>query len=180
MKKAILVEASVMTRVIIDVNEEEYNKNNGLTEKDIEKAILYSKDNLLYNLSHDFHDCITDVVEDTEVPFEEYLDISMNPFKVNNLAIITRDDYETLPCPLCTKEFSNDKMQRLAELIYNSLVSKYGEIDVENYFNNCLLRYKFDIINNTYWRDMEDIAIEMGMRYYEDLTDEEYNAIISK
>jgi hypothetical protein len=119
-------------------------------------------------------------VEDTEVPFEEYFDISMNPFKVNNLAIITRDDYETLPCPLCAKEFSNDKMQRLAELIYNSLVSKYGEIDVENYFNNCLLRYKFDIINNTYWRDMEDIAIEMGMRYYEDLTDEEYNAIISK
>ena len=87
-----------------------------------------------------------------------------------------------MPAPMYAGEFDDDQMTELAERIYLCLSNEYSysKEDLEKYFNynpNDLVDYDLDM---AFWREMENIAIEMGMRYYEDMTDEEYNKIIKK
>ena len=35
-------------------------------------------------------------------------------------------------------------------------------------------------LDMAFWREMEEIAVQMGMRYYEDMTDEELEEISKK
>lgn len=103
-------------------------------------------------------------------------------FQCLGLYIISRGDYESMPAPMYAGEFDDNKMTELAEKIYLCLTKEYGysKEDLEKYFNtnpNDLIDDDLDI---AFWREMENIAIEMGMRYYEDMTDEEYNKIIKK
>lgn len=103
-------------------------------------------------------------------------------FHCLSLPIISRGDYESMPAPMYAGEFDDDQMTELAERIYLCLSNEYSysKEDLEKYFNynpNDLVDYGLDM---AFWREMENIAIEMGMRYYEDMTDEEYNKIIKK
>lgn len=103
-------------------------------------------------------------------------------FKCLGLNIVSRGDYESMPAPMYAGEFDDDKMTELAERIYLCLSNEYSysKENLEKYFNikpNDLIDDDLDI---AFWREMENIAIEMGMRYYEDMTDEEYNEIIKK
>lgn len=103
-------------------------------------------------------------------------------FHCLGLPIISRGDYESMPAPMYAGEFDDDQMTELAERIYLCLSNEYSysKEDLEKYFNynpNDLVDYGLDM---AFWREMENIAIEMGMRYYEDMTDEEYNKIIKK
>jgi len=73
-------------------------------------------------------------------------------------------------------------MTELAEKIYLCLSNEYNysNEDLEKYFNynpNDLIDYDLDM---AFWREMENIAIKMGMRYYEDMTDEEFEEISKK
>ena len=100
-------------------------------------------------------------------------------FHCLGLPIISRGDYESMPAPMYAGEFNDDKMTELAEKIYLCLTNEYSysKGDLETYFNNNsndLIDYDLDM---AFWCEMEKIAIEMGMRYYEDMTDEEYNEI---
>lgn len=107
-------------------------------------------------------------------------------FKVNGLDIVCRMDYESMPCPMYATEFTDDQMQDLAETIYLALHNGYDYgLDADNYFSNSKLLmelnpYLYEDIDSAFWKEMEDIAVAMGMRYYEDMTDEEYNNIINK
>lgn len=108
-------------------------------------------------------------------------------FSVNGVGVVCRGDYENLPCPLYATEFDDAKMMYLAHLIYDTLVFQYGfnECDVKKYFSNEELQISldniiFEDIDNAFWREMEEIAVSLGMRYYEDMTDEEYNKIKMK
>ena len=104
-------------------------------------------------------------------------------FQINGLDIVSRGDYESMPCPMYAGEFDDDQMQDLAETIYLALHNGYGYgLDVDNYFSNSNLMmetnpYLYEDIDDAFWKEMEDIAVAMGMRYYEDMTDEEYNSI---
>ena len=106
-------------------------------------------------------------------------------FKCLGLDIVSRGHYEGMPAPMYAGEFDDDQMTELAERIYLCLSNEYSysKEDLEKYFNNNnpnpndLIDYDLDMV---FWREMENIAIEMGMRYYEDMTDEEYNEIIKK
>jgi hypothetical protein len=92
---------------------------------------------------------------------------------------ITREDYESLPCAMYAMEFTNAQMQELVDRIANVLSSQYG---YNEYEISCLEEYSQELEDyyDVFWVVMEECAIDMGMRYYEDMTDEEYNKIINQ
>lgn len=103
-------------------------------------------------------------------------------FKCLGLDIVSRGHYEGMPSPMYAGEFDDEKMTELAEKIYLCLSNEYGysNAHLQKYFKNNpndLIDYDLDMV---FWREMENIAIEMGMRYYEDMTDEEYNKICNE
>ena len=102
-------------------------------------------------------------------------------FQCKGLDIVSRGDYEGMPSPMYAGEFDDEKMQNLAEEIYQSLRYEYGYSDDELHvlFTNpdaC----EDEKMNGHFWIEMETIAVNMGMRYYEDMTEEEYNSISEK
>jgi hypothetical protein len=100
-------------------------------------------------------------------------------FQINGLDIVSRGDYESMPCPMYAGEFDDDQMYDLAETIYLAL-SNYGfeQDDLVRFFTEADLEYPYlEDINAAFWTEMEEIAVAMGMRYYEDMSDEEYKRI---
>lgn len=83
---------------------------------------------------------------------------------------ICREDYDSFGCPLCAHEFSNSDMQKLAENIANEMIVKYGytETDIKELMNN-YDNSEGEEFNDTYYRAMEECALDMGMRYYDDI-----------
>ena len=102
-------------------------------------------------------------------------------FQCLGLDIISRGDYESMSCPMYAGEFDDDEMTELAEKIYLCLTNdyRYTDKDLEKYFNDKTAKIDYDL-DMAFWREMENIAIKMGMRYYEDMTDEEYEEISKK
>ena len=102
-------------------------------------------------------------------------------FQCLGLDIVSRGDYESMPAPMYAGEFDDDEMTELAEKIYLWLNSNYGYTDreLEKYFNDPSANIDEDL-NIAFWREMEEIAVQMGMRYYEDMTDEEFEEISKK
>ena len=92
---------------------------------------------------------------------------------------ITREDYESLPCAMYAMEFTNAQMQELVEKIANVLSSQYGYTEYEI---SCLEEDSQELEDyyDAFWREMENAALDMGMRYYEDMSGEEYMKIIGK
>ena len=102
-------------------------------------------------------------------------------FQCLGLDIVSRGDYESMSCPMYAGEFDDEKMTELARLIYQMLNSNYGYTDreLEKYFNDPSANINEDL-DMAFWREMEEIAVQMGMRYYEDMTDEEFEEISKK
>ncbi len=92
---------------------------------------------------------------------------------------ITREDYESLPCAMYAMEFTDDQMQELVNRVADVLSSQYG---YNEYEISCLEEDSQELEDyyEAFWREMENIALDMGMRYYEDMSDEEYMKIIGK
>jgi hypothetical protein len=84
-------------------------------------------------------------------------------FKVNEHFSITRDDYESFPCAMIAFNWSDEEMEKLAKQIEKEL-APYDE----EYAEGC---------EEDFWATMENVAVRMGMQYYEDLTDEEEEKI---
>lgn len=88
---------------------------------------------------------------------EKQMAILDKEFVVDNHFSISRADYESMPCAMLAWNWSDEKMQELADRIDARLGSDYpNEFEMEDDF----------------WQTMEDEAIRMGMEYYEDMTDE--------
>lgn len=102
-------------------------------------------------------------------------------FQCLGLDIVSRGDYEGMSMPMYAGEFDDEKMTELAEKIYLCLTNqyRYTDKDLEKYFNDQTAKIDYDL-DMVFWREMENIAIEMGMRYYEDMTDEEYEELSKK
>ena len=82
-------------------------------------------------------------------------------FKVNDHFCITRSDYEDMPCAMMAWNWTDEQMQKLASNIAVELC-EYDENDEEG-------------MDDDFWKTMENVAVGMGMVYYEDMTDEEFN-----
>lgn len=182
MKKAFLVKATVMTRVIIDVDDDFNTRdcdttiNGTLTDVEWDKAIEIAIPLLQDNVCEDN---IDDIVEDIECPFSELDDDFRHNWKTENLSIaqlfysnncpiISRADYESSPISMCAMEFDDDKMANLAHNIYNVLHCQYGytEKELYDYFNNLTnidIEYYKDL-DIAYWEEMKNCAITMGMK----------------
>ena len=100
---------------------------------------------------------------------------------VSGAVLITREDYESMPSPMYALEFNDKKMQALANNIAETLKVQhgYGEAEIEDVTENGT-DDDIEFFDNTFWRVMESCAIEMGMRYYEDMDNDEYRNIIGK
>ena len=92
-------------------------------------------------------------------------EIMSKEFKVNDDFTICRPDYEGLPCPMCAWKWSDEQMTALAKNI---------AAELEQYsYDEC---YDLqDQKEDAFWREMEICAVAMGMKYYEDMTDEEFH-----
>jgi hypothetical protein len=77
---------------------------------------------------------------------------------------ISRSDYESMPDPMKTDGFDDEKMKELAKTIGVEL--KKWNFDKES-------EYYEDEVEGAFWREMEECAVAMGMTYYEDEVDEE-------
>ena len=68
MKKAFLVTANVTTRVVIEV------ENDKLNSEEYDILVAKAKENLINNLTDDYLNCIEDVREDEECPYDKEID----------------------------------------------------------------------------------------------------------
>lgn len=103
-------------------------------------------------------------------------DIFIKVFEVNGIPIICRGDYESLPLPMCSTDLDDIKMCDLANNIYCELTTFYSfdKGCVENYFTNPKHLKEIDDelyedIDRAFWYEMEVCAVNLGMRYYEDI-----------
>ena len=101
---------------------------------------------------------------------------------------ITRGEYEDLMIPMISEEFSDEKMQKLVDNINLSMRSEYDEQDLK-----LLDRYRrgrgqltdaecrrADRISEREFEHFECCARELGMRYWEDLDENEYAELQSE
>lgn len=109
-------------------------------------------------------------------PKQDFLDTQ---FAINSVPedkpwhTVTRGDYESLPIPLCAWRWTDEQMKALADAIAMSF-------DYEHYYTELIedgtdAETAFECANNEWWKAMEDCAIELGMRYYDDFTEDEIN-----
>lgn len=89
--------------------------------------------------------------------------------------------WEDAPCPICTK---NVDLEKAEKLLYQSLVSNFGytKEEVEDYITNNDYRgngwtREWEKFQETLCAEEESIVIECGGKYYEDMSDEEYDEI---
>ena len=93
-------------------------------------------------------------------------DFMYKKFRVNEYFSISRNDYESFPCSMIAFNWTDEEMTNLANKIKNNL-PPYDE-DFE------------DEAEGDFWLVMESTACDMGMKYYEDLSDEEYENILKE
>ena len=88
---------------------------------------------------------------------------------------ICRNDYESMPCPIRTDRVSDESMQKLAETIYDVLVSQYRFTDDDiAYWTEHAgeIDDRAERFDEAFWRELEGIGIrDFGMTYYEDEPD---------
>lgn len=91
---------------------------------------------------------------------------------------LTRQDYESMPCPMCAEGVDDATMQKIAECTHGYLIGiGWEQRQVDRYLAPGAAVSDFegadeieaDAITADYWRFMEKAAIENGMRYYEDM-----------
>lgn len=73
---------------------------------------------------------------------------------------ITRNDYESMPCPMNTSHLTDADMQRLAEAIESEMQNWQNSLKGE-----CIDQERYE---NVWWSEMEKIGLDFGMTYYED------------
>lgn len=91
------------------------------------------------------------------------------PFKVRGLEIITRNDYEGLPIPMCTASLTDDDMDNVAETIYHTMATNYGVNETNEFFNSNDKDSFNEKMNEEFWELMEECGLNYGMTYYEDM-----------
>ena len=88
---------------------------------------------------------------------------------------VSRADWESASCAMYCDEISDEDMGEILQRLYNILVNEFGISAVQNYIEKGEEYKDFDIIDEVRWSEEESLFLEFGGRYYEDMTDEEYD-----
>lgn len=96
-------------------------------------------------------------------------------------ATICREDYEDLMCAMAAVEMSDEQMQTIVDKINQAMDSEYDRRELgllERYRGGAcgMTQAQIDYAETMSEREFEffeNCAIEVGMRYYEDMTAEE-------
>ena len=116
----------------------------------------------------------------------------MEEYKVERLVIngvvyysyrgisVSRADWESASCAIYCDEISDEDMEKIPQMLYNILVDVFGTSAVQNYIAKGEEYKDFDEIDEVRWREEESLFLEFGGRYYEDMTDEEYDNLPKK
>lgn len=116
---------------------------------------------------------------------ELYKDIEKVFVSPYGSSTISRQDYEDLIIPMIAEELSDEQMQKLVDNINLSMRSDYSDEELgwlEKYRGNgkdltpgqLNFADKMSEIEFIYF---ENCALELGMRYWEDLDEDEYNEL---
>lgn len=106
-----------------------------------------------------------------ELLTKEFEVCGKNPYTTHKEWVITRSEYESFPCPLIAWNWTDEQMEELAKECRKKFNVEFDSItdnDVEDWVED----YFYKVIENT--------AVRMGMQYYDDLTDEEFNEMQEK
>jgi hypothetical protein len=93
--------------------------------------------------------------------------------------MITRYDYESLPCPMCAEILDDSIMQKIADDTHGYLLDAgWTDQQISKYLGPHLDEVldddrEGDQLRSEFWRYMEKSAIENGMAYYEDMPKDE-------
>ena len=90
---------------------------------------------------------------------------------------IDRVTWESVGCPMCCKDITDENMCNIAITIYNILEDCFGKEKLNKYINKIVHGVDFidfDDIDDFRWREEEKLFLDYGGKYYEDMTDEEY------
>lgn len=91
---------------------------------------------------------------------EEYIN---RDFSLDDGFSLTREDYESFPCAMVAVTWTDEQMHKLAQRVHNI-------------FQHCGLDNDGEA-EDFWYETIETCAIEMGMKYYEDLSDEEMDEV---
>ena len=99
---------------------------------------------------------------------------------------ISKGTWEDAPCPISCKDITIEGIKNILKLLYRDLVVTYGEDIIKEYINyiNGIENNVEDImlyenIDELRWKVEEQLFLDNGGIYYEDMTDEEYKKLIS-
>ena len=87
--------------------------------------------------------------------------------------------WESAPCPIYTEKVDVDKAE---VALFNAMQAKWGysTTEIENLLKNEEKGQKYEKFMSRLCEEEENIIIEFGGKYYEDMSDEEYESIQEK
>lgn len=88
---------------------------------------------------------------------------------------VSRADWESASCAMYCDEISDEDMEKIPQRLYNILVDAFGTREVQNYIEEGEEYKDFYEVDDFRSKEEENLFLEYGGRYYEDMTDEEYD-----
>lgn len=88
--------------------------------------------------------------------------------------VIDSETWESVGCPMCCKDITDDDYCSIVKKLYDELVCVFGITAITNYIEKGQEYEEFEDIDEYRWREEENLFLDYGGKYYEDMTDEEY------
>ena len=88
---------------------------------------------------------------------------------------VSRADWESASCAMYCDEISDEDMRKIPQRLYNILVDAFGTREVQNHIKNGQDYKDFDKVDEIRWSAEEALFLDYGGRYYEDMSDDEYD-----
>ena len=88
---------------------------------------------------------------------------------------VSKADWESAACGIYCDEISDEDMGKIPQRLYNILVDAFGTRSVQNYIKKGQDYKGFDKVDEVRWSAEETLFLDYGGRYYEDMTDDEYD-----
>ena len=88
---------------------------------------------------------------------------------------VSKADWESASCAMYCDEISDKYMEEIPQRLYYILVDAFGTRSVQNYIKKGQDYKGFDKVDEVRWSAEETLFLDYGGRYYEDMTDEEYD-----
>lgn len=96
-------------------------------------------------------------------------------FLVNGVIVITRSSLEELN--ICTFNVSDEILETIAKEIFNNMLEKHSIREVKNFMKNKEYN-KYEPIGISYIGSLEDITCHYGLKFYENMSDEEIEELL--